>query len=145
MRPYFIGCLQELSMSSINDYLSNPSECWHGRSVSCLSLNFRNTISCLIFFNWILLCQAHFELQKASHQYEKANSRHVCARQQVRDTENKMFCSEEKRAFDPAMQEMLNKATTEVNKDINNWSENYSVETIQILVTTVNTDKELVS
>ena len=43
------------------------------------------------------------------------------------------------------MQEMLNKATTEVNKDINNWSENYSVETIQILVTTVNTDKELVS
>lgn len=60
--------------------------------------------------------KAHFELQKASHQYEKANSRHVCARQQVRDTENKMFFSEEKRAFDPAMQEMLNKATIEVNE-----------------------------
>lgn len=81
-------------------------------------------------------------MQKASHQYEKANSRHVCARQQVRDTENKMFFSEEKRAFDPAMQEMLNKATVEVNKDTNNWSENYSVKTIQILATTVNPDKE---
>ena len=53
-----------------------------------------------------------------------------------------MFFSEEKRAFDPAMQEMLNKATVEVNKDTNNWSENYNVKTIQILATTVNPDKE---
>lgn len=101
------------------------------------------TISCLIVFNyWIPHCQAQFELQKASHQYEKANSRHVCARQQVRDSENKMFFSEEKRAFDPAMQEMLNKATIEVNKDNNNnCKEIYNVKTVQILVTTVDPDK----
>lgn len=80
-------------------------------------------------------------MQKASHQYEKANSRHVCARQQVRDTENKMFFSEEKRAFDPAMQEMLNKATIEVNKDTNNCNENYSVKSIQVLVTTGKSEK----
>ena len=45
-----------------------------------------------------------------------------------------MFFSEERRAFDPAMQEMLNKATIEVNKDTNNYcNENYSVKSIQIL------------
>lgn len=58
-----------------------------------------------------------------------------------------MFFSEEKRAFDPAMQEMLNKATIEVNKDTNNnnCNENYSVKSIQILVTTGKSEKGSVS
>ncbi|XP_068715561.1 SH3 domain-binding protein 5-like [Montipora foliosa] len=60
--------------------------------------------------------KAHFELQKASRQYEKANSRHVYARQRVHDAEYKVFSSGEKRDFDAAMQEMLNQATIEVNE-----------------------------
>ena len=40
------------------------------------------------------------------------------------------------------MQEMLNKATIEVNKDTNNnCNENYSVKSIQILVTTGKSEK----
>lgn len=39
------------------------------------------------------------------------------------------------------MQEMLNKATIEVNKDTSNCNENYSVKSIQILVTTGKSDK----
>lgn len=66
--------------------------------------------------NCILHCclQAHFELQKATLQFEKANSRHVYARQRVHEAENRVFGSGEKRAFDTALQEMLNQATLEV-------------------------------
>jgi len=58
--------------------------------------------------------KAHFELQKATLQFEKANSRHVYARQRVHEAENRVFGSGEKRAFDTALQEMLNQATLEV-------------------------------
>ena len=58
--------------------------------------------------------QAHFELQRATLQYEKANSRHVYARQRVHDAEHRVFSCGEKRVFDTALQEMLNQATIEV-------------------------------
>ena len=38
----------------------------------------------------------------------------MCARQRVHDAEHRVFNSGEKRAFDMAMQEMLNQATIEV-------------------------------
>ena len=59
--------------------------------------------------------QAHFKLQQATLQYEKANSRHIYARQRVQEAENRVFSSGEKRAFDTALQEMLNQATIEVS------------------------------
>lgn len=59
--------------------------------------------------------QAHFKLQQATLQYERANSRQIYARQRVQEAENRVFSSGEKRAFDTALQEMLNQATIEVN------------------------------
>ena len=47
-------------------------------------------------------------------QFEKANSRHVYARQKVHEAEQRVFGSGEKRAFDAVLQEMLNQATLEV-------------------------------
>ena len=40
------------------------------------------------------------------------------ARQRVRDAEHRVFSCGEKRAFDTALQEMLNQATIEVHIDI---------------------------
>ncbi|KAL9967673.1 hypothetical protein ACROYT_G025954 [Oculina patagonica] len=70
--------------------------------------------------------KAHFELQKATLQFEKANSRHVYARQRVHEAEQRVFSSVEKRAFDTALQEMLNQATIEVNEAENQKKESWS-------------------
>ena len=60
--------------------------------------------------------QAHFVLQQAALQYERANGLHVAAKRRVREAEQRVFSSIEKRAFDAALQELLNTATTEVSK-----------------------------
>lgn len=78
--------------------------------------------------NCILPCcsQAHCELQKATLQFEKANSRHVYARQRVQEAEQRVFASGEKRAFDTALQEMLNQATIEVKTSVKHAVQNHA-------------------
>ncbi|XP_073235946.1 uncharacterized protein [Porites lutea] len=71
------------------------------------------------------LRKAHVKLQQATLQYEKANSRHIYARQRVQEAENRVFLSGEKRAFDTALQEMLNQATIEVNEAENQKKESW--------------------
>ncbi|EDO49513.1 predicted protein, partial [Nematostella vectensis] len=60
------------------------------------------------------LKQAHYMLQKSTNQFERASGMHVAARRRVIEAESRVFGDGEKRAFDTALQEMLNQATIEV-------------------------------
>lgn len=70
------------------------------------------TYTCAVFF-----LQAHLVLQQAALQYERANSMHVAAKRTVREQEHRVYTSIEKRAFDTALQEVLNVATIEVKNN----------------------------
>jgi len=53
-------------------------------------------------------------LQKSSNQFERATGMHIAAKTRVMEAEKRVFGGGPKRAFDTALQEMLNQATIEV-------------------------------
>ncbi|KXJ08487.1 SH3 domain-binding protein 5 [Exaiptasia diaphana] len=62
------------------------------------------------------LRQSHGMLQKSTNQFERATGMHIAARTRVQEAEKRVFGAGPKRAFDTALQEMLNQATIEVNE-----------------------------
>lgn len=53
-------------------------------------------------------------LQKSTNKYERASGMHIAAKTRVNEAEKRVFGGGPKRAFDTALQEMLNQATIEV-------------------------------
>jgi hypothetical protein len=66
----------------------------------------------ILFFKFAF--KSHSMLQKSTNQFERATGMHVAAKSRVFEAERRVFGGGNKRAFDSAIQEMLNQATIEV-------------------------------